>query len=176
MSRTPWLIFACCALLARPLAGQRQVVHWDRAMLEEFGAIADTAHVEHFRCLLGGWRGDTLDVLMAYEPTIVAARATILSPGPCPPLLTIGTWHNHIPRTTTQMGENLGQTKALAEYCKLSLEDRTADAALLRKLISVTHDASCAWALDESGKYQPMEHWPPTPQLPAPTAANPSWR
>jgi hypothetical protein len=165
MRARAWVL-ALLLVLVRPLAGQDAVLAIEAQTLAALGAIADTAHVEHFRCLLGGWRGDTLYVVMAYEPGVVVATATILAPEACPPLLTVGTWHNHIPRTVSAMGEQLGQTKAAVEYCFLSAEDQRADAGVPLKIVSVTREVSCAWVF-AGGQYRRLVHWPPTDRPPA---------
>jgi hypothetical protein len=138
-----------------------RVIWWSRPMLEQLGAIADTATREHYRCLLGVWRHDTLYVVMAYEPQIIAATALFVATSACPSLLTVAEFHNHIPRNFTMMGEDLGRLWPLAAYCKLSLLDRRvrADSPLLQ-VIAVNRDVSCAWVLDE-GQYVRMAAWPP---------------
>jgi len=141
-----------------------QAISWYQPMLEALGAIADTAHIEHYRCLLGVQRADTLYVMAAWEPKIKVATALFIAPAePCPPLITVGEWHNHRPRTITAMGEDLGQTWPLAVYCELSREDRRSEQHPLApplQLISVTRNVSCAWALHE-GRYARMLQWPP---------------
>lgn len=147
------------------LRGQDSAIAvWYLPMLAELGQIADTATIEHVRCLLGAVRGDTMYVIAAWEPPIIHATALIASFGPCPPLLTLGGWHNHIPRDVTVMGEDRG-ARPPAEYCELSQVDRRAalrpDAPLFQ-VIHVNRDITCAWVLYE-GLYERMTAWPPQP-------------
>lgn len=146
-------------------AAHGQVVNWSQSMLDELGAIADTATIEHLRCLLAAWRNDTLYIVAAHEPKIIAATALFLSSGPCPALVTAGEWHNHIPRQITMMGENLGSPYPPAAYCDLSLVDRKAErrpAPPLLLMISVNKDVSCLWVFTKLGHYGRVKHWPPT--------------
>lgn len=142
-----------------PLPGESaRVVLWSMPMLEAFGQIADTATIEHLRCLLGTVRGDTVYVVAAWEPVIAFASKVLMAVGPCPDFITLGTWHNHLPRTYTLQGEDRGQTLPLAAYCQLSLPDRRV--RVLIQVISVTAAVSCAWSFQGDG-YVPMPHWPP---------------
>jgi hypothetical protein len=82
------------AAIASRCAGQGVLVI-DSVMIAELGRVADTAHVEHFRCLLGLDRGDTLIVDLAWEPVILYADYDNVHPGRCP-VATVGTWHVHL--------------------------------------------------------------------------------
>jgi hypothetical protein len=147
-------------LLATPLQAQ-VVASWYRPVLAELGQIADTAHIEHYRCLLGGWRNDTLYVVAAVEPQIIAATALFISTGPCPPLLTVAEWHSHVPRRFTLMGEDRGSDIPPEAYCELSPTDRRVHPwSPLLQLLSVTETVSCAWVLDR-GQYTRILPWPP---------------
>jgi len=142
--------------------GQEAVIRFYDPVLRELGQLADTAHIEHYRCLLGVWQNDTLYITAAYEPEIIAATALFVSTGPCPPRLTQGEFHNHIPRNITVMGEDRGQIWPLESYCVLSPVDRRAEkrpSPPLLQLIAVTKDLSCLWVFIQ-GRYERLPQWP----------------
>ena len=156
-----FLLYATtCAASAQ---AQSVTIRFNGPMLADLGQLADTAHIEHSRCLLGVWRNETLYVAMAYEPQVIAATALFVSTGPCPPFLTQGEFHNHVPRQITLMGEDRGQVWPVEQYCEMSIVDRRAeqrpDPPLLQ-VIAVTKDVSCAWILLR-GHYRRLPHWPP---------------
>src|SRR2546429_8311533 len=59
-------------------------------LVEHLDSIADTATLEHFRCLLGQQVGDSLAIGRAVEPLIVFADYNGVKAGPCP-AFTVGT-------------------------------------------------------------------------------------
>lgn len=144
-------------LLFLPVSLPAQVVSWNLPMLNELGAIADTATVEHFRCLLGAWQGDTLFIVAAHEPEVRFANAFGVGTGPCPPLITWGEYHNHLPLNLTINGE-IRPALPPEAMCDLSPLDRRSEIPF--QVIYVNKDVSCAWVLI-NGKYKPLIHWPP---------------
>lgn len=157
MARTLILLLLCAPAL------NSQTVSFHRPMLDELAAIADTATIEHARCLVGGWQGDTLYIVAAIEPVILDATPVHVATGPCPPIITWGEWHTHIPQPFTMAGEpRLGFLPPMA-YCELSPLDRRAalrpDAPAFQ-VIHVNKDTSCAWLLVQ-GEYERIPYWPP---------------
>mgnify|MGYP001564360876 CR=1 FL=1 len=158
-----WLLWwAACT---QQLKGQVTTVTWYLPMLQELGGIADTATVEHVRCLLGARRADTLYVVVAWAPRMAFSSPVVAKPTEeCPPLLTVGEWHNHLPHEYAITGEQLPTHRTAAEFCELSPIDRRRERVpnpVLFQVISVTKDISCAWVLNHEGRYERVSDWPP---------------
>jgi hypothetical protein len=104
MARPRYLSAALAlGLLSCPVvAGQRTqaqprkhvIVMIDR-LAAELGAIADTATVEHFRCLYGIAKPDTTYLVEAIDPGILEATPVNLSHEPCP-AVALAEWHVHL--------------------------------------------------------------------------------
>lgn len=156
------LLLWACAAVPRPhvipsLAGPLLPPHtvdsvrgswWYFPILDSLSSIADTAKIEHLRCLLGARNDSILVIVAAYEPEIGQADADSVRYGHCPALITVGTWHNHPP---PYRGPKEG-------YCQLSKQD--AEASELMQLISVDRHLSCLFLRGPLG-YERAIHWPP---------------
>src|SRR5207237_10852913 len=112
---------------------------------------ADTANVEHFRCLLGQQVGDTLAIARAVEPFIVFADYNGVKAGPCP-AFTVGTWHTHL-AYNIPMSDPHNRLPPVEPWsvCDLSPLDR--ETTLEPKapgfaMISVANGVHCAWQRD----------------------------
>src|SRR5204863_2816466 len=54
------------------------------ALVMKLDSIADTASIEHYRCLLGQQIGDSLIVVRAWEPKILHADYNTVTAAGCP--------------------------------------------------------------------------------------------
>lgn len=114
------------------------------AMLD---TLADTATIEHYRCLLGAQRHDTLGIVRAFEPLILHADYNTVTAAGCP-RFTVGTWHNHLPYNIPMTDPHNRQTRVdPASVCELSPADRLSATAepWTFSMISVAAGVHCAW-------------------------------
>ncbi len=129
-----------------PVVGVRVIV--DSAMMAELGRVADTATVEHARCLLGTRSGDTVVVVEAWTPAYRDQTPTRVRYKACP-LSTVAFWHVHLPMHSPPWSA-----------CALSETDRRHNRAHLGKrleFVQVTGDVWCAWAWDGGeGRFVPV--------------------
>jgi hypothetical protein len=125
------------------------VIMVDRLALE-LGRIADTATIEHFRCIYGVAKPDTTYLVEAMEPTIREATPINLSHEPCP-AVALAEWHNHLPGVTMTGSIVMGQNPRMS--CYLSGTDlRSARDYRSAKLLFVQVDARtlCWWTQEQA--------------------------
>jgi len=123
---------------------------WYAPLLDALTAIADTAQLEHFRCLLGAPMDSVIYIVAAYEPAIEQASPDSVRYDHCPALITAGTWHNHPPPYRF----------AREDYCALSEQDQQAPEFL--QVINVTQGLSCAFVRQPGFGWVRMLNWPPS--------------
>lgn len=146
-------------VLALAPAARAQTV-WHAPMLDELDALADTATVEHFRCLLGGIGDDgEFYVVLAYAPKVVFALPYRVRTELCPPVVTVAVWHNHLPFDFAEDGENLGARRPMWEYCYLS-EEYDQKQPYGFQVVHVRSGVSCAF-VRQGGRWKRVEWWPP---------------
>jgi hypothetical protein len=121
------------------------------ALAESLDAIADTATVEHARCLYGVTTPDGVTLTRAFEPHVIEADWMTYSGDMCPgqPL---AFWHVHIPHNFNIMGIRSGGDAEPRDYCFLSRPDmistlRPVDPPL--QLVGVGHRLLCWWSRQE---------------------------
>jgi hypothetical protein len=149
VSRTlvAWLMwFGACTSQVRPQA-PHQVVTFD-SLIAQLDSIADTASIEHYRCLLGWRRADSLLVAAMWAPPIVYADYNAVTPAVQCPDGSVGIWHNHLPYTVPMNDPHNRSTKVEPwSVCELSPIDRRSamlDGPVLQ-IISVANGVHCAW-------------------------------
>lgn len=121
----------------------------DSGMMAQLGRIADTATIEHIRCLLGVDRGDTILVDVAWEPKVTYANYTMVTFEHCP-LATVGTWHNHIAMRFPILNGDTARYVRVPPHqmCYLSRPDSTAALAMKHErlsIVQVVDSVACAW-------------------------------
>ena len=137
-----------CASVAQQAAPTRIFVS-DR-IVAHLDSIADTATIEHLRCLIGGRQGDSLFVIQLYSPRIAHADYNTVTPRtPCPAHITVGSWHNHIP-FNVPLNDPHNRTTPVEPWsvCEMSPPDRMVrgDPPEYRVyMISVAWGVHCAW-------------------------------
>lgn len=117
------------------------------SLVASLDAIADTATIEHFRCLGGVARRDSLFIVAAWEPVIVFADYNGVKAGACPPH-TVGTWHTHLPYNIPMNDPHNRATPVEPwSVCDLSPVDKASAAteAWTFSMISVANGVHCAW-------------------------------
>jgi hypothetical protein len=109
------------------------------------GRIADTATVEHFRCLYGIAQPDTVYLTAAFEPTIHRATTMGLNHDPCPGVA-LAEWHTHLSGVTTT-GEIRRDWDPRASCYLSSIDIRAARGYHSAKILFVQVDAKtlCWW-------------------------------
>ena len=122
----------------------------DMSLLKSLDSVADTATVEHFRCLLGKRFGDTLAVVDAWEPPVSHADYnTVTASCPLSPYV-VGTWHNHLP-FNIPMNDPHNRATPVEPWsvCEVSPADRLSarseEESMVLTIISVANDVHCAW-------------------------------
>lgn len=154
------ILALCLCILSFPgcvVPQQRQVAHnvivLD-SLLTYLDSIADTATIEHYRCLLGWSQPDTLKIFGAWEPPIAHADYNGVQPLISCPDGTVGEWHNHIPYTVPMTDpHNRSQRVEPWSVCELSPQDRRTAMRVnaAYQLLSVQNGVHCAWArIDDS--------------------------
>ena len=125
-----------------PLVAPHHMV-FDMDMTDELGEIADSATIEHVRCLIGIIEGDTGYVDWAVEPKSVEASAVAARFTGCP-LATLVEWHNHLPYEFDMEGQSRTPVPPLS-VCRLSPIDarQLLEARAPYSLISVNREVSC---------------------------------
>lgn len=139
------LALGCAGAQAPPQAAHTVLI--SDTLVASLDAVADTATAEHFRCLLGAQRHDTLGIVRAVEPTILHADYNTVSAGPCP-RFTVGTWHTHLPYNIPMTDPHNRQTRVDPwSVCELSPADRHSAEAepWTFSMISVAKGVHCAW-------------------------------
>lgn len=106
-------------------------------------AIADTATVEHARCLFGRTRPNVVVADSAVEPAVVRRDGLIVSLKPCP-FGALALWHVHV----------VAQTKAPSAEGACFLSPRDVDAGLrhdapLVMLVHASGDVWCWWSKED---------------------------
>ena len=144
------LALACCPRPARAQAApQITAILTDSALMYYLESVAETAHVETARCLMGRIRGDSVWILAAVDaPWLILAQsdsAVDLRPVNCPPG-TVAIWHNHVRAWTQQ------------RYGTMSCYLGRGDAVVLQKritppiaIVSVRLGVSCTFVRLPSG-------------------------
>jgi hypothetical protein len=142
------------ACLAAPAAcGAPHAVFLDDSMMAQLGRLADTATIEHGRCLIGKVEGDTAFIDLAVAPASELGTPIGVTFGPCS-IATLALWHNHLPFEFSFTGEKVGPVPP-AFACALSPQDRFSASrpeAPAYTLIHVTHAVYCMWVKVEDGK------------------------
>ena len=122
-------------------------------------AVADTAMVEHARCLFGVTRPNAVMADSAVEPTVKRRAGLIVSIAPCP-FGAIALWHVHV----------LAQTKAPSAEaaCFLSRGDVEAGMRWDAPPVMVVHtvaDVWCWWSREDvlDARLIRLEASPPPP-------------
>lgn len=116
-------------------------------LLARLDSLADTSSIEHFRCLLGKYRHDTVFIVTVWEPPILHADYNTVTAGACPSQ-TVGTWHNHLPYNIPMNDPHNRQTKVEPwSVCELSPPDRLSNLQepWALSMISVANGVHCAW-------------------------------
>lgn len=141
------LALGCAPAQAPPPAAHTVLI--TDSLVAALDAVADTATIEHYRCLLGGQVGDSLVIVRAYEPVILHADYNTVTAAGCP-RFTVGTWHTHLPYNVPMNDPHNRATRVdPASVCELSLADRHAGAVepWTFSMISVAKGVNCAWQL-----------------------------
>ena len=122
--------------------------------VRELGTIADSATVEHGRCILGHFSAgfDTLRLVGIYNAPALLENPWAVRTGACPPYVTKASWHIHLPWVVNMMDPRLRAPIPPETVCFLSLGDRHAakfDAQLgiFIQIVQVNARIACAWAL-----------------------------
>ena len=121
-----------------------------RPLLHELGHLADTATIEHVRCLYGVARPDTVHLLWAFEPEIGKATTTYVRHESCP-AVALASWHNHLAGVT--MTGTLVPGEDPRSSCYLSGVDlRAAREYASPKIlfVQVTRDVRCWWSQEQA--------------------------
>lgn len=117
------------------------------SLVASLDAVADTATIEHYRCLLGGQRGDTLVIVRAFAPPILHADYNTVTAAGCP-RFTVGTWHTHLPYNIP-MNDPHNRASRVDPWsvCDLSPADRASAKTepWTFSMISVAKGVHCAW-------------------------------
>jgi len=144
-----------CRAQDKPIESPHTTLMLDELLLE-LDALADTATLEHFRCLLGQRIGDSLLVVGAWEPEIYHADYNGVRYGPCPPT-TVGTWHNHLPYNIPMNNPHDRSNRVEPwSVCDLSPLDRRSatrePSPILLSVIGVAKGVHCAWMRTREGE------------------------
>lgn len=90
-------------------------------VVQELNSIADTATIEHLRCVTGRNVGDTTYVEGIFVPRTSGATPVSIN-GFCP-AQTVVDWHNHLPYWYTTTGEKRGPVEPRSLACYPSYAD-----------------------------------------------------
>jgi len=115
------------------------------ALLLLLEAIADTASVEHYRCLYADRWGGPL--VTAVQPVIQWATVSSIAFEPCPDGA-LAEWHNHLAMAFATTGEPRGRVPPAA-MCYLSHVDTAS--AFNEQYLSVARGTSCRFLRTDSG-------------------------
>ena len=139
----------------------------DTVMYNRLGEIADTATIEHARCILGKISGDSLYLYDFIEPKILYAdKIRVVAEG-CP-RFTAASWHNHLPFAPRMIDDSTVALESVppASVCEPSPIDRRMlldDEQPPIMFISVNKSTRCVFirrSRDDGSEY--IEHiaWP----------------
>lgn len=119
-------------------------------------AVLQNKMYEQFRCLLGAFANDSLLILAAYDPGASYVAPDGYSPKRfCPPRITIGTWHTHLPWMMTRLMPGgpllIGERLPAETVCRISPVDRgtatwlAQNQGLVVFMIQVDKQTRCGW-------------------------------
>jgi len=96
---------------------------FDADLIASLGKIADTATVEHDRCLGVGIVGDTAYIVTELEPKVLFSSPDSIIVGACPRGYLV-TWHYHMTSYVTATGRVIHFQPPFEWLCDLSASDR----------------------------------------------------
>lgn len=116
-----------------------------RDVSDELGALADSATVEHVRCLFGVTLPDTMVIFRTFEPQVREATPLAVGHEECPGY-PLAIWHNHLAGVTITGEIRKGWDPRHSCYLsRLDLNDGSEVQAPKLQFVQVDRDTSCWW-------------------------------
>jgi hypothetical protein len=145
------------ALIQAPV--DTTVIRVDSSVMATLGQIADTATIEHFRCLLGTTRHDSTFVTAAFEPVVRSASRFSIGTAACPAFITVADWHVHLPIAIRTMTDTSILVDPIPPVSACYLSDKDVETAVLKdsnvvlQVVQVNALIACWWLTVQIQEY-----------------------
>jgi len=143
-----WLLAAISGCTAAAQQPTPLAITMDDSLFHELGQLADTATIEHARCLYGWARPDSIFLSTMAEPVMHHADANVMNVEYCQSGA-LAFWHNHIPADISINGQVHATAQAPEAFCYLSRPDMESSVAsgnpVPLEFVGVNKDIMCYW-------------------------------
>jgi len=144
-----WLLLVAVTSCGATTAQQGSLmIVMDSALRADLAQLADTATIEHARCLYGWARPDSIFLSTMVEPRVRHADANVMNVDYCQHGA-MAFWHNHLPEDIGINGQRAKSAQPPDAFCYLSRPDMESSVApenpVPLEFVGVNRDVLCWW-------------------------------